>query len=129
MTFQQHRLSNGLTIIAEVDRDAHSAAVGFFVKAGTRDEPAELMGVSHFLEHMMFKGTEDLTADDINRVYDDMGARNNAYTSHELTCFYASVTADRIGEAIDHTARMMRPALREADFQTERGVKIGRAHV
>lgn len=122
MTFQQHRLSNGLTIIAEVDPDAHSAAVGFFVKAGTRDEPAELMGVSHFLEHMMFKGTEDLTADDINRIYDDMGARNNAYTSHELTCFYASVTADRIGEAIDHTARMMRPALREEDFQTERGV-------
>ncbi|MEL7483628.1 MAG: pitrilysin family protein [Planctomycetota bacterium] len=120
--FKQHTLSNGLTIVGETDATAHSAAVGFFVKTGARDEPSELMGVSHFLEHMMFKGTDDLSADDINRVYDEMGARNNAYTSHEVTCFYASVTADRIGDAIDHTARMMRPALREDDFETERGV-------
>ncbi|MEL6497662.1 MAG: pitrilysin family protein [Planctomycetota bacterium] len=121
-TFHSHTLPNGLTVIAEPDRAAPSAAVGFFVKTGGRDEPSELMGVSHFLEHMMFKGTDDLSADDINRIYDDMGARNNAYTSHEVTCFYASVTADRIADAIDHTARMMRPALRESDFETERGV-------
>ncbi len=122
VAFHQHTLTNGLTIVAEVNEDAPSAAVGFFVRTGARDEPRELMGVSHFLEHMMFKGTEDLSADDINRVYDEMGARNNAYTSHETTCFYASVTGDRIGDAIDHTARMMRPALRESDFETERGV-------
>lgn len=120
--FRHHTLANGLSIVAEPDANAHSAAIGFFVKTGARDEPGELMGVSHFLEHMMFKGTDDLSADDINRIYDEMGARNNAYTSHELTCFYASVTADRIADAIAHTARMMRPALREADFETERGV-------
>ncbi len=121
-TFHHHTLPNGLNIVAEPDPNAHSAAIGFFVKTGARDEPSELMGVSHFLEHMMFKGTDDLSAEDINRVYDEMGARNNAYTSHEVTCFYASVTADRIGDAIEHTSRMMRPALREADFETERGV-------
>ncbi|MEO1717015.1 MAG: pitrilysin family protein [Planctomycetota bacterium] len=121
-TFRSHTLSNGLTVVAEPDTSAHSAAVGFFVKTGARDEPSSLMGVSHFLEHMMFKGTDDLSADDINRIYDEMGARNNAYTSHEVTCFYASVTADRLDDAVDHTARMMRPALRDSDFQTERGV-------
>ncbi|MEO1584461.1 MAG: pitrilysin family protein [Planctomycetota bacterium] len=120
--FEQHTLTNGLTIIAEPDGAAHSAAVGFFVKTGARDEPTPLMGVSHFLEHMMFKGTDSMSAADINSIYDDMGARNNAYTSHEMTCFYASVVADRLPEAIDHTAKMMRPALRESDFDTERGV-------
>src|SRR6266478_1160861 len=88
LSFQQHRLPNGLTIIAEVDPAAHSAAAGFFVKTGARDEASSLMGVSHFLEHMMFKGTTDISADELNRRFDAMGARNNAYTSGEMTCFY-----------------------------------------
>lgn len=120
--FLHHTLPNGLTVVAEADPDASTAAVGFFVKTGARDEPAPLMGVSHFLEHMMFKGTEDMSAEDLNRRYDELGARNNAYTSHEVTCFYASVLPGAIGAAVDLTARMMRPALREADFDTEKGV-------
>ena len=57
--------SSGLTIIAETNPDAHSAGVGFFVRTGARDEQSGLMGVSHFLEHMMFKGTEDLSAEEV----------------------------------------------------------------
>ena len=52
------RLPNGLEIHAEIDPSAHTSALGFFVRTGARDEPTELMGVSHFLEHMMFKGTD-----------------------------------------------------------------------
>lgn len=122
VTFHHAQLPNGLTIIAEVDPDAHSAAAGFFVKTGARDESRELMGVSHFLEHMMFKGTQDLTAEDINRGFDRLGARNNAYTSHEMTVFYAHVLAEKLGEGVELLGRMMRPALRQADFDTEKGV-------
>jgi predicted Zn-dependent peptidase len=80
------------------------------------------MGVSHFLEHMMFKGTHALSAEDINRGYDAMGARNNAYTTSEMTCFYAHVLPERLDEAVELTGAMMRPALRQADFDTEKKV-------
>ncbi|MCC6227794.1 MAG: insulinase family protein [Phycisphaerales bacterium] len=122
VTFQQHRLSNGLTIIAETDPAAHTTAAGFFVKTGARDEAAPVMGVSHFLEHMMFKGTDDISAEELNRRFDDLGARNNAFTSAEMTCFYASVLPERFDEMVSLLARMMRPALRQADFDTEKGV-------
>ena len=122
VTFQQHRLSNGLTIIAETDPAAHTTAAGFFVKTGARDEAAPVMGVSHFLEHMMFKGTDDISAEELNRRFDDLGARNNAFTSAEMTCFYASVLPERFDEMVSLLAKMMRPALRQADFDTEKGV-------
>ncbi|MBC7834036.1 MAG: insulinase family protein [Phycisphaerales bacterium] len=123
--FREARLANGLTIIGEVLPAAHSAAAGFFVKTGARDEATPLMGVSHFLEHMMFKGTERRTAELLNRQFDEIGARNNAYTSAEMTCFHASVLPERLlGEngVLDILADMMRPALREADFTTEKNV-------
>ena len=122
VNFQQHTLPNGLTIVAEVDPQAHTAAAGFFVRTGARDEAPELMGVSHFLEHMMFKGTTELSAEDLNRRFDEIGARNNAFTSNEMTCFYAHVLPERLGEAIDLLGQMLRPALRESDFATEKGV-------
>jgi len=122
VTFEKHRLPNGLTVIAEIDPGAHSAACGFFVKTGARDEDTSVMGVSHYLEHMMFKGTDDIAADELNRRFDAMGARNNAFTSTEMTCFYATTLPERLGEVIDLLGRMMRPALRESDFTTEKGV-------
>lgn len=122
ITVHQHTLPNGLTIIAELDSAAHTTAAGFFVKTGARDEATPLMGVSHFLEHMMFKGTAQLSADSLNRAFDDLGARNNAYTSNELTCFYASVLPEHLLEVVELLGAMMRPALRQADFDTEKGV-------
>ncbi len=124
MSIQYHQttLDNGLTIIAETDDDAHTAAAGFFVKAGARDEATQIMGVSHFLEHMMFKGTGELSAEQINQGFDDLGANNNAYTSRELTCFYASVLPEHFHSAQSLLAKMMRPALRQDDFDTEKGV-------
>ncbi|MEM7622272.1 MAG: pitrilysin family protein, partial [Planctomycetota bacterium] len=122
MTFQHRVLENGLTVIAETDPDAHSTAAGFFVKTGARDEPTPLMGVSHFLEHMMFKGTETIETDELNRRFDDMGARNNAYTSSELTCFYAQLLPERFADGVELLGTMMRPALRQTDFDTEKNV-------
>ena len=120
--FRQHTLPNGLTVIAEIDPSAYSSAAGFFVRTGARDEASPLMGVSHFLEHMMFKGTHDLSAEAINQAFDDLGASNNASTSNEITCFYAHVLPEAVTPTLDLLGRMMRPALRQDDFDTEKGV-------
>ncbi|MFN0012298.1 MAG: M16 family metallopeptidase [Phycisphaerales bacterium] len=122
VAFRHHTLPNGLTIIAETDEAAMTAAAGFFVRTGARDEAGAIMGVSHFLEHMMFKGTPTRTSDDINRAFDEIGAKANAYTSNELTAFHAATLPEHLTAALDVLADMMRPALRETDFSTERGV-------
>lgn len=122
VTFQKTRLDNGLTILAELNDDAHTSAVGFFVNVGTRDETPDIMGVSHFLEHMMFKGTARRSADDVNREFDQIGADYNASTSQETTLYYAHVLPEFMPRAIDLLGDMLRPALRDADFQTERQV-------
>ncbi|MCB9838359.1 MAG: insulinase family protein [Phycisphaeraceae bacterium] len=120
--FQQATLDNGLTIVAETDPDAHTAACGFFVKTGARDEKSEVMGVSHFLEHMMFKGTERRSADDVNREFDEIGAKYNAFTTSEMTAFHAHVLPEMLPMATDILADILRPALREADFDDEKKV-------
>jgi len=122
VTFKQHTFPNGLNVIAEVDPAAHTAACGYFVKTGARDEAPPVMGVSHFLEHMMFKGTHDITSEDLNRRFDDLGARNNAFTSSEMTCFYASTLPEKLLDCVNLLGKMMRPALRQSDFDTEKGV-------
>ncbi len=115
-------LDNGLTIVAEPDPAAHSASIGLFVKTGARDEPEPLMGVSHFLEHMMFKGSARRSADDVNREFDEIGAAYNAYTSHELTCYYATTLPEFFPKAAELVADLLRPALRQEDFDAEKGV-------
>ena len=87
MKFEQITLENGLQIVAEIHPAAHSAAVGVFVEAGSRDETDAVSGVSHFLEHMAFKGTSSRTADDVNRQLDDLGSQSNARTGEEIDRF------------------------------------------
>ena len=92
MQRHRHQLSNGLTLIGEHSDSARSLAAGFFVKTGARDETPEINGVSHFLEHMMFKGTDKRRSpEDVNREFDEMGARYNAFTSEENTVYYGNV--------------------------------------
>ena len=121
-TFHSATLENGLTLIGEHLPGAQSVAVGYFVGTGARDEAAEVSGVSHFLEHMLFKGTDRRSADDINREFDELGARYNAYTGEERTVYYAVVLPERLAQATDLLSDMMRPALRDADFAVERQV-------
>lgn len=120
--FKHRTLQNGLTVVAETDPTAHSSAVGFFVKTGARDETPQDMGVSHFLEHMMFKGTDKRTADEVNQAFDAIGASHNAYTSHEMTAFFATTLPEYADNAIEILSDMMRPALRQADFDGEKNV-------
>ncbi len=120
--FRHHTLPNGLTVVAEPNPEAHTAALGFFVKTGARDEDAPVMGVSHFLEHMMFKGTSRRSADDVNREFDEIGANYNAFTSHEQTVYYAHILPEFLPRAVDLLGDILRPALRESDFDMEKNV-------
>src|SRR5215475_7274005 len=124
MAFHVHTLKNDLRIIAETSPSARSTALGFFVRTGARDETPEVSGVSHFLEHMVFKGTPRRTAFDVNRDFDRIGAHYNAFTSEENTVFYAAILPEYLGEAIDILADILRPSLREDDFQMEKKVII-----
>ena len=122
MEFRSHTLENGLEILAEVNDDAHSESVGFFVRTGSRDETESVAGVSHFLEHMCFKGTPRRSADDVNREFDEIGAHYNAFTSEECTVYYASVLPEYQEASIDILADIMRPSLRQDDFDMEKKV-------
>ena len=81
--------------MAEHNSQAYSTALGFFVQTGARDESDEIAGVSHFLEHMVFKGTPTRSAEDVNREFDEMGAHYNAFTSEENTVYYAAVLPEQ----------------------------------
>jgi predicted Zn-dependent peptidase len=122
LEFREHRLANGLEIIAECNPRAYSTAMAFFVRAGSRDETDALSGVSHFLEHMAFKGTARRSAADVNRELDELGASSNAFTSEEQTVYYATVLPEYQQPALDLLCDIMRPALREEDFRTEKQV-------
>ena len=124
MKFRSHTLDNGLEIVAECNDAAYSMGVGFFVRTGARDESDELAGVSHFLEHMVFKGTSKRTADDVNREFDELGAYYNAFTSEENTVYYAAVLPEYQQPCVDILADIMRPSLREDDFEMEKKVII-----
>ncbi|TWU06712.1 Protease 3 precursor [Symmachiella macrocystis] len=129
MEFHKATLDNGLQIVAEQSPAAHSVAVGFFVRTGSRDETQEVSGVSHFLEHMVFKGTDRFAADDVNRIFDEIGAKYNASTSEEVTLFYGAVLPEYLPRIFDLLAEILRPSLRTDDFDTEKKVileEIGR---
>ncbi len=122
MRFFEAKLENGLTVIAEVNPEARSAAMGYFVRTGARDETKEESGVSHFLEHMVFKGPEEMDAYAVNLAFDEMGAQYNAFTSEENTVYYGAVLPELLPDLLALFTKLMRPALREADFEMERKV-------
>src|SRR3954452_23756789 len=124
MPFHSHVLDNGLQIIGETSPSARSVALGFFVRTGSRDETADGSGVTHFLEHMVFKGTPHRTALDVNRDFDRIGAQYNAFTSEENTVFYAAVLPEYLPHAVDLLADILRPSLRDEDFDMEKKVII-----
>jgi predicted Zn-dependent peptidase len=124
MAFHHHVLGNGLTVIGESSPSARSVAVGFFVRTGARDETPEVSGVSHFLEHMVFKGTPRRSPFDVNRDFDKIGASYNAFTSEENTVFYAAILPEYLPQATDILADILRPSLRGEDFDMEKKVII-----
>ncbi len=120
--YTQHTLENGLHIVIEQMPDVRSAAAGFLVRAGARDETPELAGVSHFLEHMIFKGTAKRPWRQITIDFDAMGSLYNAFTSEDRTMFYGWVREADIARQIELLADMMRPTLPKEEFETEKKV-------
>ena len=122
MPFLHERLPNGLDVVAETTAAAVSTSVGFFVATGARDEAPGIEGVSHFLEHMAFKGPAGLSAEEINRRFDRLGAAVNAFTSEEDTVYHAAVLPKYQHAAVELLAGLLRPELRADDFATEKQV-------
>jgi predicted Zn-dependent peptidase len=121
-TFAERTLSNGLRIVCESMAQVRSAAVGFLVKTGARDEAPHEHGVSHFLEHMCFKGTARRDWQAITIGFDELGSIYNAFTGKEHTLYYGWVPAHAAEPQLELLADMMRPALPAEEFETERKV-------
>lgn len=121
--FDQITLPNGLRVVGERLTYVRSCTVGVWVKVGSMNERSEENGLSHFIEHMVFKGTRNRTARDIAEEMDMAGGQLNAFTSKECTCYYAKVTDDELPLAVDILADLaLCPTFDEGELNKERGV-------
>lgn len=120
--FFEHTLANGLRVVVECMPHVQSAAGGFLVKTGARDESPDIAGASHFLEHMCFKGTAKRNWQEITVGFDHLGGDYNAYTSKERTVYYGWVRAEDIEPQVELIADMMRSILPAEEFEMERQV-------
>lgn len=119
------RLANGLELATIVNRQAPIVSSAIFFKVGARDEPPGRGGLAHFLEHLMFKGSERFGPGEIDRRTQALGGTNNAFTSHDVTAFWFSFAADRWTEALDIEADRMRGLrLDPAEVDAERRVIV-----
>ena len=122
---QTTRLANGLTILTEKMPDVRSATIGFWIKKGSRHEPAQLNGISHFIEHTVFKGTKKRTALDIAIESDQLGGNFDAFTSHESVGFMMKVVDNQLPKAFDLLADMLvNPIFEAKELQREQRVII-----
>jgi predicted Zn-dependent peptidase len=116
-------LPNGLTVLTEQMSHIRSVSVGIWVKTGSRHEDAEANGISHFLEHMVFKGTRTRTAEDIARQIDSVGGNMDAFTAKECVCFNVKVLDEHLPVALEVlTDLVLNPIFDEKDIARERGV-------
>ncbi|HVX21632.1 MAG TPA: pitrilysin family protein [Acidimicrobiales bacterium] len=123
MTIQSEVLPCGVRLATEAMADVRSVAIGFWVGTGSRDEPADRAGASHFLEHLLFKGTPTRSATAIAEAVDEIGGDCNAFTTKEYTAFYIRLLADHLTLGLDILSEIMwDPALREDDVEAERSV-------
>ncbi len=122
---KETRLENGLTILTDRMPGVRSATLGFFFRVGSRNEPDVLNGISHFIEHTVFKGTQRRTALDIAIETDRLGGNLDAFTTHEDTGFAIKVIDDRVEKAFDLVTDMLtNPRFDDADLESEQRVII-----
>src|SRR3989442_533810 len=118
-------LPNGLTLITEEMEHIRSASIGIWIKTGSRDEDLQLNGISHFIEHMVFKGTQHRTAEEIARQVDSIGGNMDAFTAKESVCFNVKVLDDPLPIAMDvRNDLVLDPVLDAEDISRERGVLL-----
>lgn len=123
MSVQIHRLSNGLRIVTERMPGLKSASLGLWIAAGGRHERPEQNGIAHFLEHMAFKGTKKRSSLQIAEAIEDVGGYINAYTSREMTAYYARVLEDDVMLALDVISDIvLNPVFEPGEIEIERGV-------
>lgn len=116
-------LANGVRVITETMPHVRSVSVGIWIGTGSRRESAEQNGLSHFIEHMLFKGTTTRSAEDIARSVDSIGGNLDAFTAKELVCFNTKVLDQHLSQAFDVLADMvLHPLFREEDIAKEKGV-------
>ena len=132
MTVEVTKLENGLVVATDPMPHLESASLGVWVGCGARHERPSEMGLSHFLEHMAFKGTRRRSAKDIATEIEAVGGELNAYTAREQTAFHARVLKQDVGLALDIIADILiEPAFEEGEIEREREVilqEIGQAH-
>ncbi len=123
MNYRVSKFDNGLRLVTCPMTDAKSVSIGVWVGVGGRYEEDTTSGVSHFLEHMLFKGTKKRTAKQISQAIEGVGGNTNAFTTEECTCFYAKVTDDHFDQTLDVLADMFKnPLFKPSDIERERGV-------
>jgi predicted Zn-dependent peptidase len=115
--------ASGLRVISEEMPEMRSVALGVWVDVGSRDEPTDLAGASHFLEHLLFKGTKSRTAREIAEAFDAVGGDLNAFTAKEYTCYYCRVRDQDLAMAVEYMSDMLQHSvLEKSDFEAERMV-------
>ena len=126
MTFYRETvLDDGVTVLTESIDTVRSVAIGVWFAVGSRDEAPEEAGMSHFMEHMMFKGTPTRSAADISEAFDRLGAELNAFTSKEYTCYYARVTDEHVPRALELLSDMVcNASLTDGSCRKERKVVL-----
>ena len=120
---RRQKLPNGLTIITEQMQHIRSASIGVWLQTGSRDEDPEWNGISHFIEHMVFKGTKHRTAEEIARQVDSIGGNMDAFTAKECICFNVKVLDEHVPVALDILSDLvLNPVFDASDIARERGV-------
>lgn len=121
--YQQQTLANGIRFYGEYIPQVRTASVGIWVKAGSATELEQENGLSHFLEHLFFKGTETRNYKQIAAEFDNLGIQSNAYTSKEMTCYYVKAIDSKLSEAVDILTDMFcHSVFPEKEIEKERGV-------
>jgi len=120
---RRQKLSNGLTVITEQMQHIRSASIGVWLQTGSRDEDPEWNGISHFIEHMVFKGTKNRSAEEIARQVDSIGGNMDAFTAKECICFSVKVLDEHVPIALDIVSDLvLNPVFDVSDIARERGV-------
>src|ERR1700685_4261444 len=116
-------LANGVRVISEQMPHVRSVSLGIWIKTGSRRETSEENGISHFIEHMLFKGTKNRSAEEIARSVDSIGGGLDAFTAKEMVSYNTKVLDEHLPIAFDVLADMVRnPLFRKKDIEKEKGV-------
>jgi len=125
MDWEEFKLKNGLKVIYKIFHEFHSATIGIWIKVGSRFENKNISGISHFIEHLLFKGTKKRNCRQIKESIEGVGGNFNGFTSEEVTCYWIKILGEHVKLSIDVLSDMIRnPLMKKTDIEKERKVII-----